>query len=77
MGTAYLGLRQLRLALGDRPEGIARIFTERWRAAAVLRPRPYWTGRAPWLQLRPLATPLTSEQAAAGSSGRPQDPHPC
>lgn len=77
MGTAYSGLRRLRLALGDKPEGIAQIFIEHWRAAAALRPRPYWTGRATWLQVPPLAATVTSEQAAAGSSGRPQDPHPC
>ena len=76
MGTAYLGLRTLRLALGDRPEGIARIFVEHWRAAAALRPRPYWLARATWLPVRPLTAKLTSERAAAGSSGTPPDPHP-
>jgi hypothetical protein len=76
MGT-HNGLRQLRLALGDRPERIARIFIEHWRAAATLRGRPYWTGRTTWLQESPLGSTVTSGQAAAGSSGRPQDPHPC
>ncbi len=76
MGT-HNGLRQLRCALGDRPERVARIFIEHWRAAAALRRRPYWTGRATWLQGSALGATVTSGRAAAGSSGRPQDPRPC
>jgi hypothetical protein len=77
MATAYIGLRKLRLALVDRPEGVARIFVERWRAAATLRPRPYWLGRATWLKVGPLAAAITSVPAAAGSSGRLPGQHPC
>ena len=76
MGSAYSGLGKLHLALGDKPEGSAQIFIEHWRAAATLRPRPYWTGGATWLQVPPQAITVTSEPAAAGSSGRPRDPHP-
>ena len=75
MRTAYIGLGKLRLALGDKPEGIARILREHWRAAASL--RPYWLASATWLQVRPFTARLTSGQVAAGSSGTPQDQHPC
>ncbi len=77
MGTAYIGLRKLRLALVDRPEGMARIFVERWQAAAAARPRTYWLPRATWLTVRPLTAAITSVPAAAGSSGRLPDQHPC
>jgi hypothetical protein len=77
MGTAYMGLRKLRLALVDKPEGMGWIFVERWRAAATLRPRPYWLGSATWLKVRPLGAAITSGPAAAGSSGRLPDQHPC
>ena len=76
MEAAYIGLRKLRLAGGERPES-TRILSEHWRAAATLRARPFWQGRAAWLPVRPLTVPITSERAAAGSSGRPQDRHPC
>ena len=77
METAYIGLSKLRLALVERPEGMARVFVERWRAAAAPRARTYWLGRVTWLAVRPLSAAITSVPAAAGSSDTLPDRHPC
>jgi hypothetical protein len=76
MGTAYIGLRKLWPAGGETLESIPRLLTEHWRAAATLRPRLFWQGRAAWLQVLPLTVRITSERAAEGSSGRPRDRRP-
>jgi hypothetical protein len=77
MGTAYIGLRKLWPAGRERLESLPRMLTEHWRAAATLRPRLFWQGRATWLRARPLTARITSERVAEDSSGRPQDRHPC
>jgi hypothetical protein len=64
---------------GEAFEAIASILTQHWRAAAKTgAARLFWQAPPSWLRTAPVRAPLqtvTTSPPAAGSSGKPPDPH--